>query len=299
MGIFGDDGIISLRKSVAIFEFLGITGGLLALRRVTRSYSVMLPAGIILLLWMWPRHKLFDLSISVMAVYVAVLLIEKPTLPRHFAAGAFVGFAAFFGRNHGLYNFTAFLLVILFVWFKLSKSKLPTRLAAWGAGIVLGYMPMLMMIAFVPGFGGAFWDSLVFIVRYGSTNIFLPIPWPWTIPYGHYGTIDAIRLAIVGALFVVLPAFVFSSLLYLSTRKENTLRNNHLLIAATFVGLPYMHYAFSRADIGHLAHSIFPVLLGFLAVTFKIPTDAKHIRSGVVAFLLLLTCSPKTGQFRR
>jgi len=51
--------------------------------------------GIVLLAWMYPRHKLFEPSLAMATVYFAVRLIEKPTLRQYFVSGLVVGLAAF------------------------------------------------------------------------------------------------------------------------------------------------------------------------------------------------------------
>ena len=44
------------------------------------------------------------------------------------------------------------------------------------------------------------------------------------------------------------------------------MEDHALLVACGFVGLFYLHHAFSRADVSHLAHVIHPFLLGALAL---------------------------------
>ncbi|MGH7799266.1 MAG: hypothetical protein ACREOW_01380 [Thermodesulfobacteriota bacterium] len=110
--IFGQ-GIMDLRLSVALFQVIGLTLGLLAARRVVKNWWVLGLVGLLLLAWMYPRWKLFDSSLAMAAVYMAVRLIERPELKRYFYSGVFVGLTAFMGRNHGLYNFLAFFIIIL------------------------------------------------------------------------------------------------------------------------------------------------------------------------------------------
>ena len=104
---------------------------------------------------MFPQWKIYEHVTNIVALYFATLLIENPSRKRHLVAGTFVGMAAFFGRNHGVYCFAAFLLLILFIRWRIDRGSLPVRVGAWGLGIVIGYAPMLFMFAFVPGFFGA------------------------------------------------------------------------------------------------------------------------------------------------
>lgn len=118
--IFGNDELISLRISTAIFQSLGLTFGLLSLKRVIQSWWLLTVAGLILLLWMYPNFYIFEPSMAMAAVYFAILLIEKPSLIRHFITGVFVGLSAFIGLNDALYTFLSFLLLIVFIWVKLN-----------------------------------------------------------------------------------------------------------------------------------------------------------------------------------
>src|SRR5678815_1116157 len=107
------DGLVSMRFGCVVFQSIGITCGLLAARRITANRPTLVLIALLLVQWMIPTYKVFEQSIALMAVWVAIMLTERPTIKRHFAAGLFVGIAAFMGRNHGLYNGVAFGLVIL------------------------------------------------------------------------------------------------------------------------------------------------------------------------------------------
>ena len=100
-------GIMALRISSGIFQGIGLTLALLAARRAVSSYWKLALVGLLLIVWVYPIFKLVDVSLAMSAVFFAVRLVEKPSFVRHFVAGVFVGLAAFFGRNHGLYGFLA------------------------------------------------------------------------------------------------------------------------------------------------------------------------------------------------
>jgi len=136
--LLSNDGIISLRISQAIFQFLGLSVGLMLLRRVLRSWLALLVAAAVLLLWMFPPWKIYEPVITIFAVYFAVLLIERPSTKRHLMAGIFTGLAAFFGRNHGAYCFAAFLLLIVFIWWRMDRGSLLLRVGAYCLGVVIG-----------------------------------------------------------------------------------------------------------------------------------------------------------------
>jgi hypothetical protein len=274
------NGIMSLRISIAIFQVLGLTLGVLALSRVIRQWWMLVIAGILLLAWMYPRHKLFEPSIAMAGVYFAVLLCEKPSVLRHFASGIFVGVSFFFGRNHGLYGFVSFFLLIVFVWLRVDRSRLIRRIAAWGAGIVTGLLPLLFMFTLIQGF----FDN--FVGNIGRMNLPLPVPWPWGVDYSGLSLTEALRLASVGTFFALLPAFYILTGAYILVCRPESLKQGGLFISAAFVGMPYMHHVFSRADLSHLAQGIHPLLIGLLSL--PLVWRRTHIRVISAGFLALV-----------
>jgi len=57
--------------------------------------------------------------------------------------------------------------------------------------------------------------------------------------------------------------------------KRHNLRRKHLLAASTFVSITYIHHAFSRADIEHLAAAIHPLLIGLISLPSSFQVDFK------------------------
>jgi len=299
MPLFGK-GIISLRLSLAIFQTIGLTFGLLALRRVIRSWRVLFIAGLILLMWMIPRHKTFESSLAMASVYFAVCLVENPSLRQHFISGIFIGITAFFGRNHGLYNLLAFSSLILFIRLRLQKTGLIKHTAVWAGGILLGYSPMLIMMLMVPGFFDSFWDSFALVLIRGSTNMALPVPWPWRFNYSRMTLLRAITLFTTGSFFLLLPLFHIFAVIYSLTSKKEHLKKASLLTASGIVGIIYMHYAFARADVGHLAHGITPLLTGMLALPFVLNINSKKIlcSTGLIIISVMTFFSAGTQSWR-
>ncbi len=288
-------GLLALRASSAVFQFLGLTFGLLVLRRLTWNSWFLLVTGTLLLVWMFPRHKLFEPSIAMATVYVGVRLLERQSRKMDLIAGVFVGVAAFFGRNHGIYALVAFLLLILFSRFEVARGDLPKRIGAWALGIVVGYSPMLCLFAFVPGFFEDFMQSIARLFEAGATNLALPPPWPWTAwdagePGG--GGIGASRLSgfVVGLIYVAWPALIGVVALYSLRRREPLTRAQKVLVASVVVSLPYFHHAMVRADLPHLAQSIHPALIGFLAAAWcAIPLHRRFLVPTVLGILGLIS----------
>ena len=148
-------------------------------------------------------------------VYFAILLVEKPSLVRHFIAGAGVGLSAFMGLNHGLYTFLSFLLLLVFIWVKLDRKDLFRRLFAWASGFFFGYSPMLFMLVVIPGFFESFIDSIKFYFRLGNTNLPLPVPWHWRISYLKLNFIQAAEAFSKEIFFLIFPLFNFVVIIHL------------------------------------------------------------------------------------
>jgi hypothetical protein len=293
------EGILALRLSTAVFQAAGLFCGLLAARRVLpRAWQLTL-AGVLLVLWMEPRHKLFEPALTMAAVYVAVLLIENPTPRRHLLAGAMVGFAGVMGKNHGGYLLLAYSILLLGLHLRRIAPAASGRSTPWSAGglfiggIALGALPLLAMMAVVPGFFAAYLDSVLFFVHQGRTNVPLPVPWPWAGSYAGLGWAAALQKLAVGLGFLLLPVSVAAALLFLPGslpgilpgRTAETARRRALLVAGGTVGVFYLHHAFSRADTFHLSQSIHPVLLALLGLPAALEANFPALRRAAVAVL--------------
>jgi hypothetical protein len=284
-----NDGIMALRVSQAVFQWLGLALAFLVLRRVTRSWLSLLAAGTVFLIWMFPPWKIYEPVITIAAVYFAVRLIEKPAPVRHLIAGIFVGLAAFFGRNHGLYCFAGFLFLTIFIWWKLDRGSLLKRLAKLGLGILIGYSPMLIMMATVKGFGAAVIQTILLNVHQG-TNLPLPVPWPWAPDYSHLSFKESIHALAVGILYLLFPAFyVFTAGLLLFKSRA---RRNVVLIACTFIGAAYLHYIFERPHVYYLAWSIPPLILGCFALPLAFPEHNRKMAALIAWSVLLILTWP-------
>ena len=272
------DGIMALRASTAIFQAIGLFLGLLAARRAVRSYWLLALVGILLVVWMYPRHKLFEPAIALSGVFFAVRLIERPELRRYFFSGVFIGLAAFFGRNHGLYLFSAFAAIVVLIRFKSGGTEPLWKASAWLFGIAAGSLPMILMFLLVPGFFGKYVELAFYIMKVG-TNLSLPVPLPWRAsdPYS------------LGLLFISMPVLFVAASAWAVFSKWADIRTNALLISSSAIGIFYMHHAFVRADIGHLAQAIHPFLLGMIALPTLVKGRARTVSTVLIGAFLLLT----------
>lgn len=270
--VAGDNGIVGVRATVAVFQVLGLFTGLwLIARSGSRERSDRLlfwmVSAAILVFWMIPRHKLFDISLSMLQMGVLARLVRHPTAHNHLIAGVCLGLVAIFGRNHGVYGAVAGLGVI--VWLTLNQSRRPhflKGLALWGTGILIGFLPIVFMGLLIPDFARAFWDSIRLLFEQKATNLPLPVPWPWTVAFSTVSAGEAVRGVLTGLFFMGVLAFGGLSVVWVVYRQWKGRPVAPALVAAAFLALPYAHYALSRADIGHLAQGIFPLLVGCLVM---------------------------------
>jgi hypothetical protein len=275
MSMMGGDGIVFLRVAVSIFQFFGLFCGVYLIARSRprlRSVDgvVLLFAAAVFVLWMFPRHKLFDISISIFLVGILACLAGSRTPRHYFGAGVGVGLIAFLGRNHGVYGAVASVAVM--AWLLIgegAREAAVKKISSWCVGVVVGYAPMLFLILFVPGFEDAFLNGVKFQISRGSTNLPLPIPWPWLVDFSTSFWLDSLRAFLVGVLFVSLLIFGGLSLLWVFLERLRGRAVPPVFVGAAFLSLPYAHYAYSRADVGHLSQGIFPLLIGCLLLIFR------------------------------
>lgn len=268
MSAWGDSGIMSLRAAAAIFQMIGLFVGLLLIARTEKkqNFLYLLLTAMTLAAWMLPRHKLFDISLSILLIGVLTILVQNPTSRRYFFVGMCVGLVAIFGRNHGMYGVAGSLGVML--WLNIKRTEAPgvfKGFALWAAGVAVGFTPILFMALLVPGFAAAFWDSIRFLFEVKATNLPLPTPWPWLVNFNSVPLGEAIRGVLVGMLFIATVVFGVLSIVWVIWQKFQNKQVSPALVAASFLALPYAQFAYSRADVSHLAQGIFPLLVGCLA----------------------------------
>lgn len=263
----GLDALSGSRLTLAIFHAAALAAVLIVLAQALppelRGRTTFLAlAALTFFLWMFPRHKLFDIATSIFLLSALTWMIASPTIRRCFFAGVVVGLAAVMGRNHGVYGLMG--SVGVFFWMVLSarpSDMVFNRILPWGLGIVVGFSPVLAMLVIVPGFFTAFLDNVVFVLEAGKTNLPLPVPWPWVVPFAELDFFNATKDVIKGLLFVLVLAIGFLGPIFLCVRQTAGHAMPPALVAGVFLALPYAHFAFSRADTPHLAQAIFPTLV--------------------------------------
>ena len=268
MAFLGDDGLSALRKSIFIFKAIGL---FVALSLVTKdkhikSFYFSFVCLVVFFAWMYPVHKTFDISASICLVAAYAYLLVKPVCKRFFVAGCVVGVVACFGRNHGIYGLIAGIVVFVMLLFRPEMKMAVTRsVLAYATGVVIGYIPVILMLAFVPGFYSAFIDSILFLFEAKATNIALPIPMPWNFD-SSASTVEIFRDIIKGLLFTLLPVSIILGYFWLALKIARKEYIDPVIASSIILLLPYTHFAYSRADVSHLAQSIFPLLILILGL---------------------------------
>ena len=131
----------------------------------------------------------------------------------------------------------------------------------------------------------------------GTTNLPRPIPWPWRYDYSRMNFAQSIRALSIGSFFLMLPFVHIFNIISLLVCKKDRLKNKFLLAASSFVGVIYMHYAFSRADIQHLGHGIAPLLIALFALPTAFGFNRKKIRCTLALALLLFMTLNTAGKY--
>lgn len=296
MGLWGDSGIVALRVVTAVFQIIGLFIGLLLIARSSPRSSLLflLLAAVTLALWMYPRHKLFDISLSIMLVGALTYLIELPTTKRYFIIGFCVGLIAVFGRNHGVYGVISSLGVI--VWLALNCEDGPgivKALTIWMSGVLVGYLPVLIMAAGIPGFAMALWESIRFLFEVEATNLPLPVPWPWTVPFGQVSVIEAFRGVLIGLFFIAILCFGALGIIWVVWQRLRNKKVHTTLVASIFLILPYAHFAYSRAGISHLAQGIFPFLIASFVIVSTYSAALRLSLGVIITLASMLTMLPQ------
>jgi len=297
MTVWGGHGIVALRAAEAGAQMLGLFAGCWLVARsvspIRRSAWLVL-AAVTLLTWMTPGFKACDFAVSIGLVAALAHLAERPDVRRHFIAGAAVGLAAVFGRNHGVYGLAGSILAMAL----LSGRREPgctwlRALGAWAGGIVVGYLPVLILLIGCPGFARPFWDGVRFLLATGQFNIPLPVRWPWLVRLGPLGWGTWVQDFCSGLFYVGLLAFGVGGALWAGRRAWRGRPIAPGLLAAIALSLPYAHYAFARADAEHMALGIFPALLGGLIWLAARPTATRWIGGALLATASLAITVPK------
>jgi hypothetical protein len=273
MYALADSGIYAARVSALLFHGLTLAVALFVClwglpnpQSLAKRALVASLVALTLTLWTTPYYKAFDHGASILVVAMLVLLLKTRNSKVWLLAGLLLGIAAIIGRNHGVYGAAAASFALLWILGHGADFRQTLRpAAAFIFGVVLSFSPTFLLMAWAPGFGEAFLESIRVILRASNTNIPLPIPWPWHFNPRTLGWVTWAAEFLRGSMFVlILPVL---AILMLSMRRRNISEfapAHVVLMAATLAAIPYSHYAYSRADVFHLAMSMLPLVIGLV-----------------------------------
>jgi len=278
----GSTGIVAIRVAIAAFQAIAVFF-LLRLFLKVREDRIFAAASVVTaLIWMGPRHKLFDIVASISLVAALCYYASAPDKRRALIAGSVVGLAGFFGRNHGFYGFAGSMILFLLLAIGGDWKKVLGEMKLWSLGLLAGCAPLIGMLLFVPGYAKSVLDSFLFLAQIKGTNLPVPVPWPWRSPIG---TVPNLESRVTGVFFILLLVFAFGGFAYLVANRKKHLPMSPVLMASVAMALPYTHFAFSRAEAFHLAQGIFPCLIGVLALVAALPAVGRYV------CLTLLICA--------
>jgi hypothetical protein len=212
-------------------------------------------------------------------------MVEAPSSRRVLRAGGYVGLCAFFGRNHALYNGVAQFFLLLLLWLKRPEKVTFRSFFGWGIGVAAGLTPLLLLFLVAPGFLGSYVGSFTTIFRHG-TNLTLPIPWPWQISY-HGDSVEVVNRILVSLLFLGIPVTYLVLLAACMARSGEFLQRHAILTGSGAVGLAYVHHAYSRADLSHLAQAIHPFIFAVLGLCLLFRPSKVYLTAGVGLLLVV------------
>ena len=281
------DGLVSLRLACVLFQCLGVLAGLLAARRLSQNWLFLVGVALLLCAWMHPRYKVFEQSVALMAIYAGILLLERPSLRRHWWVGVFGGLVAFIGCNHGAYHVLAFGLLITWSSWDAGWRPWLRRCLVWGTGLLIGYLPQWLLFVFVHGYFHEY-VAYVKLVLFHGTNLAKPVPWPWA-PDTSQSFSGPMSAAVQGCYYILFPAFFILVAVRAWQLGRAGFGARAALVAATCVTLPYTHYVFSRSDIVHLGHGAPALALGLIALGFTF--GGRTVKPGYVLATILMVSS--------
>lgn len=223
----------------------------------------------------FPRHKVYEQSLSLIAAALVFYVLLRPSAARRWLIfGIATGAAAFIGRNCGVYFVGTALLCVLILVCRRALPRAPTMAAAYIAGIVVGYLPMLVLVATQPGFMDAFVRSVLFLPNW---QLPLPIPFPWRVTVAGLSPVDAAQRVATGLICLLVPVMYATAIGLAVWRRDAKSMSLPfaLFVGASCAGMPYLYQAFDRADFGHIANGMLPA---FPAATAAADAAYRHVR---------------------
>lgn len=298
MWLLGNDGITSLRVGAALCQVLGLTLALshISQHRKPSSFDdklFLVASMIVLMLWMYVYYKVYDIIATLILIAALTSLLKNPTTFRYFVLGACIGLVATIGRNHGIYGLIGCMGALISINTKKTSIGIWKKyLTATFFGIIVGFSPIWVTMLAVDGYMTAFMNSIYYIFELKTTNLSLPVPWPWSVSLLTMQTGPAVHGLFTGICFVAILVFPAFSIPWVIISKIKGKYIDPGFIAVAWLSLPYTHYALSRADVPHLSFAIFPMLIGILLLARSFESKLRWLSIACIIFVSALLMLP-------
>jgi hypothetical protein len=257
--MFGD-GIVGLRKSLAVVRVLGLSLAMLAVWLGTRDMVWALATAVVVQIWYFPRWKAVDIAWSIAQVFVAGQLLDSPDPGVLSLAGMWISASWLVGINHALYAGAIASLCLLLGSVGWHSGALLPQLLPLGMGAAIGCALLAGLASLVPGLLRAYYrDKLRTILLRESTNLRLPLP---RLRLSR-GPVQQRAQALV---FWLVPMVSLGIVAWFLLMPSGGPAPNLLAVASAVVALVYCHVAWSRADLPHLAQSLHAFIVTFAIV---------------------------------
>lgn len=280
--VFGD-GLMPVRLIAWAWQGGAVAAGLYVLVQSVDEWRPghnlwLVIAAVLLTLWMFPYVKAFNYLSVTVTIALAYWMLRSQSIQAWVLSGVGIGLLAIIGRNYGVYGVASVVIIVcgLGLGRVTSVRRLGMLSLACAGGVLLGYIPNLLMTMFVPGYAKAMVDSVLMMFEQGSTNIPLPVPWPWKVDWQEGGVALGWSNFMQGVGYMLLLVFPVG-VAWGARAKWMSERLKWPLLACAAVAFPHAHYAFSRPDLAHLSQSMVPLILGGLMVAIRLTAFYKPL----------------------
>ncbi|MFM2032780.1 MAG: hypothetical protein RLZZ297_1545 [Chloroflexota bacterium] len=294
MAVWGNTGIVALRFGLMLLQALVLAVvAEFVYRRVDRDWRVVGAIGLVAWLWVWPHYRMPDFVVLVVGL-VVLARIQRTShpLPTSVLLGLVYGVVLVsLGdvRKHGVFFVACVCVVLALRAYKQRRVRLWLRRAGVVlGGFAVGVVPLVLYALMTRGFLAAYITHMIegFFAR-EQANIPLPVPWPWVVALQPGGA--GLREYLIGVCFVVLAVGPFVALGGLLWRAHRHRSTHPFVQAAVVYSVPSVVYAFSRADLVHLAQGLLPLVLGGLVwIAHEHTQRFWVVCSGVLAVSLII-----------
>jgi hypothetical protein len=271
---FGNDTLYSVRFAQVFLGACIVSAGVWFIQRNKNVHiGVLALTAIVLIVWLFPRHKFYDIAISVVNVLYLWYLLQYNTRRARLLAAPMVMVSLLVNRNHAVY--LVFGLLLWIIWQHVScpsEQKMQWQQYKelfFGIGIAL--IMLVFGVLLVPGYIEAYYYFNVLLILQGHyTDLSLQITWPWQIDWFAVTTSVSIRDAIFSWILFLLPCVGICALILEARFTHRTGTVRPYLLAPALMILPYTIHVYAYADVSHLAQSIYPLILYIAAVVSQI-----------------------------